>query len=137
MTRYPQLDLASFIAACSGRAAARKVSKFNTLSWRLAESEGLSVEQADRIAGRLRRHPSELWPCWTALNVAEVAAERRAKNRERMRRYRAREDVRARVRERNRRYYEECAETLRAAQRRRYWQNPEAERERKRLERAS
>lgn len=71
--RHPELDLASFTQIFRTKNEARTATRLNASTFRRAEVEGLTLEQADRLAGRAGRHPTEVWPCWSDIAHAAVA----------------------------------------------------------------
>lgn len=108
---------------------------------------GLTPEQADRLACRAGFHPAEVWPEWAADPFVGLHGKRstyvkgcrcdecREVNRIEYAAWYAanRERKQAQIAA----YREATKEHQKKANRRRYWSNPEAERERKRRERAA
>jgi hypothetical protein len=162
--RYPLADLLALLrGADGGRLSddqARRTLNVSGAAWRRHHADGLAVDQAERLATRAGRHPSEVWPTWVDDELAELGrrcaecgetfipwrkdqrfcpAPARCRvrwhNRATKRRRYARNPERFRAARRS--YYAECRDYEVAARRRRYWQDPEAERERKRRARAA
>lgn len=141
IVRHEQLDLAAFVAACKSKSEARRLSKLNAEAWRRAEAEGLSVEQADRLAVAAGCHATELWADFLALSAAEVSkpcdhcgeaffpwrnpqrfCSKRCSQRwwswqTRKKRLQADPEYRERMYARRRAYYQACGEYERARQR--------------------
>lgn len=130
--------------------------------WRRWERDGLTVDEADDMAGRLKRHPSEIWGAayYAAVNEATTVIETSAGQpktcaasdchnlflalnprqgycspRCRQRRWRQKAEVKVVLNEARRRFYSECAEYERARQRAYYAEHVTQERDRARRRR--
>lgn len=94
---------------------------------------GLTIDQAEAVAETLRLHVFELWPEIADDVFADTETERRAREAAWVRRRRQNNpELQEADRQRARGYYAECGDYVRAAERRRYWADPEKARQRKR-----
>lgn len=133
-TKYPFAPLAK--AMCMTEAQACRELGISGSTQQEYRSVGMSEKVADRMAVKAGLHAFDIWPEMVEHAIADELEARRRASRERKRRQRRNEAVRQRESERQKRYYAECREALKAAERRRYWADPERHRERKRQGRA-
>lgn len=119
-------------------------------------AEGVTERVADRLAVKAGYLPHEVWPELTDDNIADAhipcaecdtpflptnarhryCSRNCASRHNKRKRYHEDPAVRARILDRKRTYNAQCADYQAAAERRRYWADPERQRARKRNERA-
>lgn len=152
--RYPFAALATAMGVSENQAG--RLLKLSGEARAKYRRHGMTEEVADRMAVKAGMHPFEVWPEMADDWLAEVecAADdcterfpfspynrrfcsRRCRTRVHARLRRQRPEVKAVDRLYTARYYAEAGEYVRARERRRYWADPVAARERKRRARAA